>query len=137
LLDFEINSSEFISGETISSKSEGLRIENMENDNTKLKIIYAATLGTIAVVVFIVAITIGADLYLPLKDWLKNVFSHHWVGKSVLSAIIFGVIAFLTMIFSGQASEEKINKALKILIWLVILGSPAIIGFFIWEALLK
>jgi len=29
-------------------------------NNTKLKIIYAATLGTIAVVVFIVAITIGA-----------------------------------------------------------------------------
>ena len=105
----------------------------MENDNTKLKIIYSVAFGTIAAVIFITAVTIGADLYLPLKGWLKNVFSHHWVGKSVLSAVIFGAVAFLTMIFSGQASEEKINKALKVLIWTVILGSLAIIGFFIWE----
>jgi len=109
----------------------------MENDNTKLKIIYSVAFGTIAAVIFITAVTIGADLYLPLKGWLKNVFSHHWVGKSVLSAVVFGATAFLTMIFSGQASEEKINKALKVLIWTVILGSLAIIGFFIWEALLK
>jgi len=88
----------------------------MENDNTKLKIIYSVAFGTIAAVIFITAVTIGADLYLPLKGWLKNVFSHHWVGKS-----------------SGQASEEKINKALKVLIWTVILGSLAIISFFIWE----
>lgn len=109
----------------------------MENKEAKLKIIYSAALGAIAAVIFITAVTIGADLYLPIKDWLKNIFSHHWVAKSVLSAVVFGAIAFLTMIFSGQANEEKINKALKVLIWSVILGSPAIIGFFIWEALLK
>lgn len=103
----------------------------------KFKIIYAVALGAIVSVIFITVITIAADLYLPLKGWLKNVFSHHWVGKSVLATIVFLGISFLALFLPIRAEEEKIIKVLRCLIWLTILGTLAIFGFFIWEALLK
>ncbi len=88
-------------------------------------------------VIFITAITITADLYLPLKGWLKNVFSHHWVGKSILAGVVFLLFAVLSWPFSKRADDEKITKALILLNWLLIIGSLAIFGFFIYEALLK
>lgn len=105
--------------------------------NSKLKIICAVTVGSIATVVFITAITIAADLYPPLKDWLKNVFTHHWIGKGILSVVVFAAFGVLRFILPVEADEEKIGKALKILFWLLILGILAILGFFVWEALLK
>lgn len=94
-------------------------------------------MGAICAVIFITIITIAADLYLPLKGWLKNVFSHHWVGKSVLAAVVFLLFAVLSWPFSKRADDEKITKALILLNWFLVVGSLAIIGFFIWEALIK
>ena len=101
----------------------------------KSKIIFSFVLGAIGAVIFITIITIAADLYLPLKGWLKNVFSHHWVGKSVLAGVIFFAISFLTLFLPIRAEEEKIIKALRLLIWITIFGVLAITGFFIYEYL--
>ena len=106
-------------------------------ENKKFKIIHSAICGAIASVIFIVVITIAADLYSPLKDWLKNAFSHHWIGKGILSLAIFGVVGFFGWFLPIEPSEEKIRKILNLLNWLLILGTLAILGFFVWEALLK
>ncbi len=103
----------------------------------KSKIIFSVAVGTIAAVIFITTITIAADLYLPLKGWLKNVFSHHWVGKSVLAAVVFLLFSVFGWLFSKRANDEKIRKALILLNWLLIIGFLAIMGFFIYEALWK
>jgi hypothetical protein len=52
-------------------------------------IVNASLVGLIVASLFVVGITIGADLYLPLKDSLKNTYGHHWVGKSILTFLVF------------------------------------------------
>ncbi len=103
----------------------------------KSKIIFSVAIGAIAAVIFIIAVTIGADLYLPLKSWLKNIFSHHWIGKSVLAVVVFLLSVVLSWPFSKRADDEKIRKILVLLNWLLIAGFLAIFGFFIYEALIK
>jgi len=103
----------------------------------KNKIIFSITIGAIAAVIFITAITIAADLYLPFKDWLKNNFHHHWVGKSVLAVAIFFAASLFIRLLPISMDDNKVEKVLKLLFWLTILGSLAIFGFFVWEALLK
>ena len=105
--------------------------------NNSFKIVYSVIVGAIGAVIFITAITITADLYLPLKNWLADTFFHHWLGKGILSIVVFIIISLLGWFLSKEANENKINKFLKLLSWLLILGSLAIIGFFIWEAFLK
>ena len=104
-------------------------------ENQKLKIIHSAICGAIAAVIFITAITITADLYLPLKDWLKNTFSHHWIGKSILSVAVFIVIGLVSRFLPIEASEDKLNKVLKLLSWAMVLGVILIFLFFIYETL--
>lgn len=101
----------------------------------KIKTIFSFAVGAISAVIFITIITIAADLYLPLKDWLKNAFSHHWIGKSVLAGVIFLGTSFLIRFLSIQAEEERLIKALKYLIWITILGTLIIFLFFIFETL--
>lgn len=96
----------------------------------KIKIIYAVCVGAIAAVIFITVITVAADLYLPLKNLLADVFYHHWIAKGVLSIIIFLIVGSSLWIMPAKADNERVNIALKILIWLAIIGTLAIFGFF-------
>jgi len=104
-------------------------------NNIKLRILNSIIIGAIAAIIFITVITVVADLYLSLKDWLKNIFYHHWVGKGILAAIIFFISGILNFISNKNADEEKIAKNLNILIWASIIGSLMISIFFILEAL--
>ena len=63
-----------------------------------MKVVTSAFISAALVAVFVVGITIYGELYTPLKDWLKVNFSHHWVGKSVLSAILF-LALFISFLF--------------------------------------
>jgi len=86
-------------------------------------------------VIFIVAVTIMGELYAPLKDWLKNAFTHHWIGKGAISFIGFYLISFLLY----SAMSENINRTvllLNILTCIVGAGIIAIIGFYYYEAFL-
>lgn len=107
----------------------------MQNYNLKLKIINSVIIGVIATIVFITVITIAADLYLPLEDWLKANFYHHWIGKEILAKAIFIFAALSSLIFIKETNEEKIVKNFNILIWFSILGALAIFAFFVLESL--
>lgn len=99
----------------------------------KIKIVNAFTVSAIITAIFITAITIYADLNPALKDWLKNTFTHHWIGKGVLTAIIFIIFIPLLLFIFPNDNKEQLIKSLKILFWTTVLGTLAIFGFFIYE----
>lgn len=105
-------------------------------DNKKLKILYFAIIGAIIAIVFVAAITIFAELVLPIKDFLKNTFSHHWIGKGVVAAGIFVIITAFGLMLPTRINERKISFWLWSLIALTIISFLALTSFFIYEALL-
>ena len=105
--------------------------------NRKLKLTESIILSSIAVAIFIPIITITAELAAPLKEWLKNTFYHHWVGKSLIAVIVFVGLSVLISVIPYKASLERLNRLLFILATLVFLGTLAIFGFFSYETFLK
>lgn len=55
----------------------------------------SAVLATIVVIIFIALITVVSELLPSLKTWLKDIFGHHWVGKGILSALLWIIIAVI------------------------------------------
>lgn len=105
------------------------------NDDKKLKLIYSFTRSAIAAVVFIAAATILAELYAPFKDFLKNNFYHHWVGKSVISLAIFAVGGVLCYLIPHKPEIKRLAICFYVLSAAVILGTLAIFGFSVYEYL--
>ena len=103
----------------------------------KSKILHSFITGAVIAVVFIVAITIAAELMLPLKDFLKINFYHHWIGKGVAALGIFVIIGVLCLIFPLGKKDYWINFWIWMLVIAAAIGSLAITGFFIYEALIK
>ncbi len=51
---------------------------------------------SITVVSWLLALmVISAELFSPFKDFLKATFSHHWIGKIVISIVVFLLLGFL------------------------------------------
>ncbi|MBS3068727.1 hypothetical protein J4450_08535 [Candidatus Micrarchaeota archaeon] len=74
-------------------------------------------------------LVIVAELVAPFKDALKNVFTHHWIGKVVLVFIAFFVFAFL---FKDKKSLFGMSDEKAA--WYSTLGSLAIILlFYVYE----
>jgi len=84
-------------------------------------------------VAFVSIVTVWSELYHPLKDWLKNMFTHHWVGKGILAACIYIVLGGLLTLVKSE-SEESTRKLLSALFWVIILGFAMIAGFYVYEA---
>lgn len=97
-------------------------------------------LGAAFAVSFIAGVTVTADLYLPLKNWLKLMFSHHWIGKGVLAGVIFVAV---TIIFSFiptplvELRAKILARSTRNLVIVSCAGTLIIIAFFIYEAFLK
>jgi hypothetical protein len=105
-----------------------MRQEKKEN------ILGAFAISAILSVITVVALTVFGELYAPLKDGLKNVFTHHWVGKGVISFVgfyIVGIILAQTKIGRGRAV-----KLLSMLAWISLFGAATIIVFYFYEAFL-
>lgn len=98
-------------------------------------IIRAYTSGATIAVVFLVFLTILAELQVPLKDWLKTTFSHHWIGKGVLTAALFIVAGFLLSSRRRNSDEEEASRWIVVLAWTVILGTVVLYFFFLYETL--
>ncbi|MEK9154786.1 MAG: hypothetical protein AAB596_01835 [Patescibacteria group bacterium] len=103
----------------------------------KTKLINSIIIGATTAVLFIIAITITADLYLPLKDWMKNNFYHHWVGKGILSIVVLVIVSILARFLPISSNQEKTGKILMLLSGVLIFGFFAIFGFYIFEVLWK
>jgi uncharacterized protein YacL len=95
--------------------------------------LYAFAISASVTVLSIAIITIWADLYAPLKDWLKAMFTHHWIGKSVLSAALFLILGGVIGLLVSKVDENKIATALWWLVGCSIIATLAIWGFYLIE----
>lgn len=92
-------------------------------------------IGASVAVVFIAAATIGGELYMPIKDWLASIFSHHWIGKGVLAMLVFIVASGLSN--RRETRITDIEDFIAMLFWISFLSALAIAGFFGYEVFLK
>jgi hypothetical protein len=102
----------------------------------KLKVINSLIISAITAVIFITLITVIADLYSPTKNWLKNIFTHHWVGKGILASSLFIVLTFLFSLTPFSVNENKLIKNLWLLFAISLLGTLVIFSFYIYETFL-
>jgi hypothetical protein len=98
------------------------------------KLLHSAICAAGVTSVFIAAITIYAEFSPPLKDWLKAVFTHHWLGKSTLSIILFIAITFFGYFFPLKTDTDTIRKRILLLFWVSLASALTIIVFFGYEA---
>lgn len=100
-------------------------------NKTLMKFLQAAAVGSMVASVLIAALTIVGEEWAPLKDWLKNTFTHHWLGKSVLSIVAFSLV---TLWQGHVCSGEKATQAMWYAVVAALLSAAAMIGFFILHA---
>lgn len=105
------------------------------DNNKKNKIINSFAISAVVAIVFIIFATIFGEFYKPFKDWLKEVFAHHWIGKGVISIVIFYVFGVLGY-FTASDSDRIVTRMLIIIFWIALLGAIGITGFYLYEYLI-
>ena len=96
----------------------------------KPRLISASALAAIITIVFVVVITIWAELSIPLKNWLKSFSGHHWTSKSIFSALLY-VAATVIFYWSFRKPNEVIlRKLLVFLLVFIVLGVLSITAFY-------
>ena len=96
----------------------------------KPRLIIASAYAAILTIIFLVVITIWAELAPPLKDWLKAFSGHHWTSKSIFSVLLYTLLtAIFYLIFRGP-DGAALRRALSLLIISTILGVLALTAFF-------
>jgi len=88
-------------------------------------------LAVIIASLLIVILTVGGELLPVLKTTLKNVFWHHWIGKSIVITAVFLIINFAFR--KIKIWDIKRWTILLVAIWLF--GNIIIFGFFVWHYL--
>lgn len=96
----------------------------------KLRLIIASSYAAILTIIFVVIITIWAELAAPLKDWLKAFSGHHWTSKSIFSILLYLVATAVLYPVFRKPSNPQLKTALLLVIAAVILGTLALTGFF-------
>ena len=107
----------------------------MKNNQTLINAVLTATLITS---VFVVLITIIGELYVvdgakPLKDFLKGLHSHHWIGKGIWAAVLFGAVTLASYKICGKNPERKMYLLPKMTAHVLVAGSLILIAFFMYE----
>jgi len=91
----------------------------------------ALTRAATVSIALIAAATIGSELSAAFKQLLSSIGGHHWIGKSVLSVVVFGL---LYLVFSKISDRRFTLKDTGLLIGTVIISGLAILGFYIMHA---
>ena len=100
----------------------------MEKKNIFVKAVVLSSTLTLTAIVFL---TIFAELNPSVKNWLAGNFSHHWIGKSAISILVF--LVFIPVFYVLKL--EKISTVS--LIWLLVvvanLSFGILLAFFFFE----
>ena len=91
----------------------------------------ALTRAAALTVALIAVATIGSELSATFKQLLSLIGGHHWIGKSVLSVVFFGL---LYLVFSKLSDDRFVLKDTLLLIGSVIISGLAILAFYVWHA---
>jgi len=98
------------------------------NNKTLMRFLQAAAIGSIVASILIAILTIVGEEWAPLKDWLKNTFTHHWLGKGALAIVAFSLV---TLWQGYVCSGEKTVQAIWYAVIAALLSAVAMTGFFI------
>ena len=96
----------------------------------KSKLIIASAYAAILTILFVVVITIWAELAPPLKEWLKAFSGHHWTSKSIFSVLLYVVATAVLYPVFRKLEGESIRKALSFLVIFTVLGVAALTAFY-------
>ncbi|MFZ2252937.1 MAG: hypothetical protein WAW13_02035 [Minisyncoccia bacterium] len=110
------------------------------------KLLKSFTLSTSITSIFIVVITIAGELYKvtgadgkmvnPIKDLLKALHGHHWVGKGVWAIGLFFITGFVFYFLMKPEDDNRgLGKFVMLLSWVLIVCTLALYGFFTYEYL--
>jgi ABC-type Fe3+-siderophore transport system permease subunit len=94
--------------------------------------IRAAAHATMAALVFVALITLYGEISAPFEGWLKSIFWHHWVGKSILSIVMFALVYFFQKDRVSNAKPDMMEMTKQIVV-VSILAGIAIFAFFLWN----
>ena len=96
----------------------------------KPKLIISSAYAAIITIVFVVVITIWAELSVPLKNWLKNFSGHHWTSKSIFSVLVYTVVTALSYFTFRNPSDARLRKVLVFLLISSALGIIILTAFY-------
>jgi uncharacterized BrkB/YihY/UPF0761 family membrane protein len=96
----------------------------------KSKLILSSSFATIITIVFVVVLTIWAELSVPIKDWLKNFSGHHWTSKSILSVLLYVVATAVLYWLLPKSGDNYLKKTLGLLLGFTIFGTLILALFF-------
>ncbi|MBI2463280.1 MAG: hypothetical protein HYV65_03560 [Candidatus Spechtbacteria bacterium] len=71
---------------------------NNTNLNPKSNQLYAVLVSAVGAVVFTTFVIVASYLWPSVQSWLAKIFSHHWIGKSVLATGFFFVSLAINMV---------------------------------------
>jgi hypothetical protein len=103
----------------------------------RLNVIQGVIISALLTIISVAVITVAADLTVSLKTWLKDTFTHHWIGKGVLAAGLFVLLTLFLSVIPRKIDWPQISRAINWLILSTILSGIAIALFFIWETFWK
>lgn len=72
------------------------------------KLVFSSAVAAILAIIFVVAITIAAEILPSLKDVLKNLTGHHWVTKSYGTLAVY----FTGLILAYALPPREVGPAL-------------------------
>lgn len=82
-------------------------------------------------IVLIALATIYSELSATFKELLSSIGGHHWIGKSVLSVVFFGL---LYLVFSRSVDDKLSPRDTWWLIGTVVLSGFAILVYYVLHA---
>ena len=91
----------------------------------------AITRAAAVTIALIAAATIGSELSATFKQLLSTIGGHHWIGKSVLSVVFFGL---LYLVFAKVSDDRFALKDTGLLIGTVFISGLAILSFYVLHA---
>jgi hypothetical protein len=91
----------------------------------------ALTRAAAVTIALIALATIASELSGAFKELLSSIGGHHWIGKSVLSVVFFGL---LYLVFSKSGDDELSLRDTWWLIGTVVLSGLAILIFYVLHA---
>ncbi len=81
------------------------------------EVLTKSVLWSSTVTIFVIFLmTIFSDLNAGFKAFLTSVFSHHWIGKSILSIVVFTLLLVLLYVL-----RPKISLVLSV--WALIISA--------------
>lgn len=83
---------------------------------------YAATIASLW---FVTVVTIVGELVPALNDFVGGVFSHHWLGKSVLTLVVFGLV-----VVAAPSRQFDERRWANYVLGSVVAGGVLVLGYF-------